>query len=366
MFIKYKYRVFYVSFLLLFFLASGVNNNALAADEKQGNGKEDFNTGEMIFDHVMDSHEWHILTVDDKHITIPLPVILYDTNESDWHIFMSSKFHHGNRSYEGFMLNEEGDIVPVKPGTKMQPAQDLEKPMDLSITKTVAGIFITGIILLLVFIPIARRYKKHTYEPPKGGQALLEPLILFIRDDVARKSIDEDKYQRYMPFLLTLFFFILIANLLGLVPFFPGGVNITGNIGVTFVMAAFTFLMTVFSGNKHYWKEIFDAPGVPWWLKFLLPLMPIIEILGMFTKPFALMVRLFANMLSGHIVILGFMSLIFIFGIGNTLAGYGASVVSVALSVFMNLLHLLIAFIQAYVFTLLSALYFGMATEESH
>ncbi len=191
-------------------------------------------------------------------------------------------------------------------------------------------------------------------------------MILIYRDDVAKASIGEKKYEKYLPFLLTLFFFIFFNNLLGLVPFFPGGANLTGNIAVTGVMAVFTFIITTVSGNKNYWVHIFNTPGVPWWLKIPVPLMPIVELMGVFTKPFVLMVRLFANITAGHIIVLGFMSLIFIFGNMSPGIGYGVSVVSVAFAVFMGLLELLVAFIQAYVFTLLSALYFGMATEEHH
>jgi F-type H+-transporting ATPase subunit a len=190
-------------------------------------------------------------------------------------------------------------------------------------------------------------------------------VIIFIRDDVAMSSIGKN-YERYMPFLLTLFFFILFNNLLGLVPIFPGGANVTGNLAVTGVMAFFTLLITTFSGNRAYWQHIFNTPGVPWWLKIPIPLIPIIELMGAFTKPFVLMVRLFANITAGHIIILGFISLIFIFGNMNTYLGYGVSIVSVLFSVFLSLLEILVAFIQAYVFTLLSALYFGMATEEHH
>jgi F-type H+-transporting ATPase subunit a len=278
---------------------------------------------------------------------------------------MSSKFHHGHSAYKGYKLNDADEIVPVIPGT-MKTDESKAKPLDFSITKTVAGIFITVILMLIIFLSVAKRYKKEANRPPKGLQSVLEPLILFIRDDVARPSIGEHKYQAFMPFLLTLFFFILFANLLGLVPLFPGGANVTGNLSVTLVLATFTFLTTTFSGNKNYWQHIFNAPGVPWWLKIPIPLMPIIEIAGMIIKPFVLMVRLFANILAGHIIILGFVSLIFIFGVANAAAGYGVSVVSVALTIFMNFLELLVAFIQAYVFVLLSAIYIGMATEESH
>jgi F-type H+-transporting ATPase subunit a len=186
-------------------------------------------------------------------------------------------------------------------------------------------------------------------------------LILFIRDDVAKSSIGEKRYERYLPYLLTIFFFIFFNNLLGIVPLFPGGANVTGNIAVTGVMAACTLIITSFTGTRHYWIDIVNTPGVPWWLKLPIPLMPIVEIIGIITKPFVLMVRLFANMTAGHIIILGFISIIIIFGQISTALGIGVGVPTVIFMVFMDLLELLVAFIQAYVFTLLSALYFGLA-----
>ena len=197
-------------------------------------------------------------------------------------------------------------------------------------------------------------------------QNLLEPIILFIRDDIARPSIGEHKYERFMPFLLTVFFFIWFNNMIGLIPIFPGGANVTGSISVTMVLALFTFVITTISGNRNYWQHIFNMPGVPWWVKFPVPLMPVIEIIGMMTKPFVLMVRLFANITAGHIIVLGFFSLIFIFGQMSVGLGLGVSVLSLAFTIFMTMLELLVALIQAYVFTLLSAIYFGMATEEHH
>jgi F-type H+-transporting ATPase subunit a len=226
------------------------------------------------------------------------------------------------------------------------------------------SLFISVSLLMIIFLSISRSYTRRKDHAPKGLQSLFEPLIMFIRDDIARPSIGEKRYMRYMPFLLTLFFFIFLNNLMGLIPFFPGGANLTGNIAVTMVLALFTFFITSFSGNKDYWKHIINAPGVPWWLKFPVPLMPIVEIVGVITKPFVLMVRLFANMTAGHIIVLGFMSLIFIFGKMNIGIGLSVTPVSVGFSVFMGLLELLVAFIQAYVFTLLSAIYFGMASEE--
>lgn len=338
--------------------------------------EEEYNAGEKIIEHIIDSHEWHILDYKDSegkkhHVSIPLPIILL--HEGRLNAFWSSRFQHGHASYNGFKLETEGDhkgrIIRTLESDMIDSEAIVEKksdelPVDLSITKNATAIIISSILLSILFIGIARRYQRRKYEAPKGVQSLLEPLILFIRDDIAKSSIGEEKYMKYMPYLLTLFFFIFFNNLLGLVPFFPGGANVTGNIAVTGVMAFFTFLIISFSGNKEYWKHIFNTPGVPWWLKIPVPLMPVIEIIGLFTKPFVLMVRLFANITAGHIIILGFISLIFIFGNLDVTYGYGVSIVSVLFSLFMTLIELLVAFIQAYVFTLLSALYFGMTVEE--
>lgn len=319
----------------------------------------------MIIDHIVDSHDWHIATIGHTHITIPLPIILFD--EGKLIVFSSAKFHHGEDAYKGYKIESDrkagkGKIVKVIPGT-METDKTAARPLDFSITKTVVGIIISFIVLLLVFFPVARAYKRNAGHAPKGMQSLLEPVILFIRDDIAEPSIGKH-YKRFMPFLLTLFFFIFFSNLIGLFPFFPGGANVTGNIAVTLVLAAFTFIITTFIGNRSYWLHIFNPPGVPWWLKFPLPLLPLIELAGVFIKPFVLMVRLFANITAGHIIVLGFVSLIFIFANMNPALGYGVSPVSVLFSVFISLLELLVAFIQAYVFTMLSALYFGMATED--
>jgi len=331
--------------------------------EDQGKMEEaDFNAGKMIIEHISDSYEWHLISVGDKHYSIYLPVILYD--EGEWHFFMSSKFHHGHETYNGYFISEydmnTGKIVKLD-----KEENEVRPTLDISITKNVVSILLSSILLIIVFISVAKSYGKRKGHAPKGLQSFIEPIILFVRDDIAKSSIGKN-YEKYTPYLLTIFFFILLNNLLGLVPFFPGGANVTGNIGVTGVLAVFTFIITTFSGNKNYWIHIVNAPGVPWWLKIPIPLMPIVELTGVFTKPFVLMVRLFANMTAGHIIILGFISLIFIFGEMSTGLGYGVSIISVGFSIFMNFLELLVAFIQAYVFTLLSALYFGMATEEAH
>lgn len=350
--LKSKGYILFTLFFLTFFLSQ----KAFCEDKKATEHEEQgFNAGKTIIEHIVDAHEWHIAEFGDKKISIPLPVILYDDGKIV--AFMSSKFHHGTAEYKGYKLDEKGKIVKVDETAK--------PPLDFSITKNVTSLFISVILICWIFISIARRFKKHQNEAPKGLQSWLEPLILFVRDDIARPAIGEKRYEKYMPFLLTIFFFIFINNLMGLVPFFPGGANLTGNIAVTMVLALFTFIITTISGNKHYWKEIYNAPGVPWWLK-VIPLMPIVEIVGVITKPFVLMIRLFANMAAGHIIALGFISLIFIFGQMSPGAGYGFSVISVLFYIFMGLLELLVAFIQAYVFTLLSALYFGMATAEHH
>jgi F-type H+-transporting ATPase subunit a len=349
--------------LLLSFVCLNEAKSQQDAETPQKSEKT-FTPGPFIFEHIGDSYEWHIATFGEFHLSIPLPVIIY-SKEKGFHVFMSSKFHHGKEEYLGFRIEKEessknkGKIVEtLKNGT-------VQRPIDLSVTKNVFSLLISLTLILCIFITIAKSYKKNQGKAPKGIQSVLEPLILFVRDDIAKASI-EHHHEKYMPYLLTVFFFIFFNNLLGLIPIFPGGANLTGNIAVTASLALITFTITSFSGNKNYWKHMVNAPGVPWWLKFPVPLMPFVEILSMFTKPFVLAVRLFANITAGHIIALVFYCLIFIFGAINIYAGYGISVVSVLFTVFMMFLELLVAFIQAYVFTLLSALYFGMATEEHH
>lgn len=318
----------------------------------------------VIMGHIGDAYEWHIVTIGKKHISIYLPVILYSKERSELFVFMSSKFHHGHDSYQGFEISKskdnKGKIVEIVEGKEV-------RPYDFSITKNALALFISLILILWIFTSVAKSYKKRKGKAPKGLQSVLEPLIIFVRDDIAKGSIGEKNYERYTPFLLSVFFFIFINNLLGLVPIFPGGANLTGNITITLVLALFTFIITNFTGNKNYWRHIFWAPGMPWWLKAPpLPIFPIVELMGIFIKPFVLMVRLFANITAGHIIVLGFFSLIFIFGDMSVAAGYGGAIFSTVFTVFLYFLELLVAFIQAYVFTLLSALYFGMAVEEDH
>jgi F-type H+-transporting ATPase subunit a len=313
---------------------------------------EKLDAGKMILEHIADAHEWHI----SGHLSIPLPIIIKDAD--GFKVFLSSRFEHGHASYLGYKI-EENKIAAVNADGSINHEA---KFFDLSITKNVTAMFIAIFVLLWIMLSIANRYKKNALRSPKGIQSLLEPIIIFLRDEVIKPSIGP-KYQKFLPYLLTLFFFIFIINLSGLLPFFPGGANVTGNVAVTMVLAIFTFVITTINGNKGYWKHIVLPPGVPMWL---LPMMIPIEIIGMLNKPIVLMIRLFANMLAGHIIILGFLSLIFIFGEMNAGIGFGVSIVSVAFSVFMFMLELLVAFLQAYVFTLLSSLYFGMAVEEHH
>ncbi len=333
-------------------------------EEAHANEEEGFNTGDFIFDHIKDQYSWHILTYKGHHISIPL-LIIAKTRENGWEVFSSGKLGHGH-VHHGLKIPADGayknELVEVgEEGEVIGPPV-----IDISITKNVLAIFASGILLVLLFTSIAKAYKRREGKAPKGLQSLLEPLILFIRDDIAKASIGEKHYERFAPYLLSIFFFIFINNILGLVPIFPGGANVTGNITVTMALALFTFIVTTINGNKNYWKHIFNATGVPWWLKAPLPLMPFIELIGLFIKPFVLMVRLFANISAGHIVTLGFFSLIFIFGNMNDTAGYLVSPLSMVFTVFMTFLELLVAFIQAYVFTILSAIYFGMAVEEHH
>jgi F-type H+-transporting ATPase subunit a len=325
-----------------------------AAAEHGHSEKKGFMPGEMIMDHVGDGHDWHLADYNGHAVSIPLPVIIYNpSREKKLSMFMSGKFEHGHSDYDGYSL-VEGQIVSAS-------ATDDAKFYDLSITKNVAAIWVSLLLMLLIMFAVARAYRKRHTQAPKGIQGVVEPLVVFLRDEVIRPSIGKG-YERFTPFLLTVFFFIFFNNLLGLIPFPPGGANVTGNIAVTMVLSVFVLLITLAVGNKHYYKHIF-LPDVPFWLY---PIMLPIEIMGVFIKPFVLMLRLFANITAGHIIILGFMCLIFIFGEMNVALGYGAAAISVAFSLLMSLLEILVAFLQAYVFTLLSALYFGAATEEHH
>ena len=341
---------------------------ALPAVAHAEEGGESFDPGSMIIGHVTDAHSWHMFDYvkdgEEHAVAIPLPIILINDGHLD--VFSSARFHHGHADYKGYRLVGGGatkeEIVCVDAEGNLTGA----KPIDLSITKTSAAIMIATLLLLIIIFVARDGYKKRPNQAPKGIQSLVEMLVVFVRDSIVRPMIGEKHYRRYLPYLLTLFFFIFFCNILGLIPFFPAGANITGNIAVTATLAVITFLITNISGNKHYWVDIFNTPGVPAWLK-VFPLMPLVELVGVFTKPIVLMIRLFANMTAGHIVILGFMVIIFIMSnLFGAAVGGGVSVVSIFFSVFISLLECLVAYIQAFVFTMLSALYIGMAVSEPH
>jgi len=334
-----------------------------AAEPTEGGKKEEaFNPGEMILHHIGDSHEWHWFSTDDNHFTSYLPIIAYRpgkglsvfsskklaaesdlaVEESPSHKRAAGGGHLEGPEYDGLMLREETLVTT-----------DGSPVYDFSITKNIAALIGSSLLMLVLFRYIASNYAKTQRRAPKGVQSSFAPLIVFIRDEIAKKSIGP-KYERYMPYLLTIFFFIWFNNLLGLT---PGAANLTGNVNITFTLAILTLAVTLFSSNKNYWKHIFATPGVP---KLLLPIMIPVEVIGIIVKPFSLMVRLFANITAGHIVILSFISLIFIF------KSPAVAPVSLAFGLFINVLELLVAILQAYIFTLLTAMYIGGAVEEHH
>ncbi len=338
----------------------------------KGNTKDEpFNVSEFIMHHIQDAHEWHLWGKDSTATSIYLPVILWDNglkvfNAKDLykgktvHVEGEEPVHYqlGKGKAFGYALCHE-EIYKLKKGELQfhEGHPTNAHPMDFSITKNVLALFIGSFLLILLMISTANFYRKNGAVAPRGLAKFLEPIILMVQDDIAKANIHGGKHKRYVGFLLTVFFFILINNLLGMIPVFPGGANLTGNITVTFFLALCTLLITVFSGNKNYWKHIFVTPGVPF---ALLPIMIPIEIIGIFTKPFALMIRLFANMTAGHIIVLALISIIFI----NKSEAWG--LLSVPMALFISVLELLVAFLQAYLFATLSALFIGAAVEEDH
>lgn len=330
---------FFKKFLLTLLICFSSNFLVLSADKAEG---EDFNMGEMIMHHVLDDYQYEIM----HGLVIPLPVILY-TEKNGLLIFSSSNLF-------------DDDHVPLEEGYngfiyyhgKLKPIDQDASYVDLSITKNVAFLILTATLMILVFLSVAKGYSKKN-SAPKGIQALFEPVIIFVRDDIVKPNIGEN-YEKYLPYMLTLFFFIFFGNVLGLM---PGAANLTGNIAVTLSLALFTFLITNFSGNKHYWKHIFWTPGIPIIMRVII--LPI-ELIGVFSKPISLMIRLFAAITAGHIVLLSFIGLIFIF------QSYFVGVMSALFVVGLNLVELMVAGIQAYVFTMFSSVYIGLATEDGH
>lgn len=312
--------------------------------------KGKFNVGDMIMHHIKDDHGWELA----HGLTIPLPVILY-SKDRGLEVFSSSHLAHGE-VYDGYK-NEHGKIHRVDATGKTDHEA---KVYDFSITKNVASLLLSAVIMLLLFSAVSRGYASNKGKAPKGIQSLLEPIILFVRDEIAKPSIGP-KYTKYLPYLLTLFFFILVNNLLGLL---PGAANLTGNITVTLVLAVITFLIVTFSGNKHYWLHILKPTGVP---VALLPIMIPVEIVGVFMKPLSLMIRLFANITAGHIIILSLLGLIFMANhMGGAMTSVSISPVVLFFTLFLNLIELLVAFLQAFIFTLLTAMYIGSAVEDHH
>ena len=276
---------------------------------------------------------------------------------------MSSRIEHGHE-YEGLFIAEEGRYADkiVERG----PEGELVRPFDISITKNVASLMFSSALLVFLVLLTARWYRRHdaAETAPQGLAAAMEPLVMMVNDDLIKDNVGPD-YRRYAPYLLTVFFFIFLNNILGIVPFFPGGANVTGNIAVTMVLALCTFVAVNVFGNRHYWKEIL-WPDVPLFLKFPIPIMQTIELFGMIAKPFSLMVRLFANILAGHAMILGLVSVIFVtVKLGPVING-SMTFVTMLFGVFMDCLELLVAFIQAYVFTMLSAVFIGMSRQTEH
>ncbi|MBC7449940.1 MAG: F0F1 ATP synthase subunit A [Cytophagales bacterium] len=319
-------------------------HNAKLQEEETGE-ESVFNPGEMIMHHIADAHEWHFFSADDFHAVIPLPVIVYAKGKG-LSVFSSSRFAH-HATYNGYAIHHERIYAVDAAGN-----EDTSVAVyDVSITKNVASSLLGAALLIFVFLSVAKGYVKNKGKAPTGIQSFFEPIVLYIKEEIAEKMIGP-KYERFMPYLLTVFFFVWFNNLLGLI---PGGANLTGNIAVTLLLALITFIITTLNGNAYYWKHVLWTPGVPLPLRIII--LPI-EIIGLITKPFSLMIRLFANITAGHIIILSFIGLIFLF------KSIYISPLSVGFGLFMNFLELFVALIQAFVFTLLTAMYFGSAVEE--
>jgi F-type H+-transporting ATPase subunit a len=335
----------------------GVPPHPKAGNQTDG---EQFNAAKVIFGHILDNHEYHFTEWKDAEgeehmLSLPLPIILY-SKERGFTAFMSSKFHHGHEAHNGYRINEKDKVYAVK-SDGVTPDTSV-KVLDLSITRNVIQMFLSLAILVWLMLSIAKSYKRGqgVTSAPKGKQNLLEPVITFVRDEVAKPNLGH-KYEKYLPYLLTTFFFILINNIFGLI---PGTANVTGNIAFTVVLGLIAFVVILFSSNSHFWGHIFNPPGVPGFVK---PILVLVEFLSVFIKPFALIIRLFANMVAGHIIIICLISLIFIFGNLSKGGGYGASPVSLAFTVFIYFIEILVAFLQAYIFTNLTAVFIGQAFE---
>ncbi len=350
-------------FLLVFSLPAFAGEGGGENDGKQ----DKLNVAEVIFPHILNAHEFHFFGA-----SIPLPVILYSPQRG-LSSFMSSKFHHGEEAHQGYIILTKHNIEKLGLDPKKYHEEDIlavdannnidasVKVYDLSLTRNVVQMLLALILFVWLMLRIAKRYKSGVgvTTAPKGSQSLMEPVITFVRDEVAKPNLGH-KYERYLPYLLTIFFFILINNLFGLI---PGSANVTGNIAFTALLGVISFIVILASSNKHYWGHIFNPPGVPLGVKFIL--VPV-EFLSVFIKPFALIIRLFANMVAGHIIIICLISLIFIFAELSPIAGWGASPLAIGFTVFIYLIEVLVAFLQAFIFTMLTAVFIGQAFEGEH
>jgi F-type H+-transporting ATPase subunit a len=339
--------------------------------------KEAFNAKEIIFGHVLDAKEFHFLDIKNKDgshqpVSIPLPVILYSPQRG-LSVFMSSKFHHGEKAYKNYIILTDENIKERGLDPKKYSAQKIlavndqgeidssVKIYDVSLTRNVVQMLLALIVFCWIMLKIAKQYKKGigVVTAPKGTQGFFEPIIVFIRDEVAKPNLGHS-YMKYLPYLLTVFFFILINNIFGLI---PGTANVTGNIAFTVVLGLISFAVILASSNKHYWGHIFNPPGMPLWVKFIL--VPV-EFVSVFVKPMALIIRLFANMVAGHIIIICLISLIFIFSAMNKTIGIAASPVAIGFTIFIYFIEILVAFLQAYIFAMLTAVFIGQAREGEH
>ena len=377
-----RFKSLLVAVFSLFFLSTFIPAMAGEGGGDSTKKKEGFNATEVIFGHILDAHEFHFFDIikkdgTKKPVTIPLPVILYSPQRG-LTTFMSSKFHHGHEPHKGYLLLTDehlaemekeginvkkeglnpGKIIPITADGKWDRSVTV---YDISLTRNVVQMILALGILVWIMLVIAKRYKRGegVNTAPKGVQNLIEPIITFVRDEVAKPNLGH-KYEKYLPYILTIFFFILINNIFGLI---PGTANVTGNIAFTLVLGLISFVVILFSSNKHYWGHIINPPGVPGWVKVIL--VPV-EILSVFIKPFALIIRLFANMVAGHIIIICLISLIFIFAGLNIYAGWGTSVFSIAFTIFIYFIEILVAFIQAFIFSMLTAVFVGQAFEGGH
>ncbi len=397
----YKRLIFLFPVALLCFAAPAI------ASEEHGSESKEYDPVGTVMNHIADANEFHVW----KGVHIPLPCFLYAPGQG-WTILSSGKFDHGYKAVDRYVLNHgrvnriadesfpmgevEIDAIISKKEMVVKAGKEEEKDVyyalygsgeyrldapstldggilgggitsfyDFSITKNVATMLLAALLLIFIFSAVARGYKENDGKAPRGIQGFFEPIFMFIRDEVTRPMIGEKHYERFQPFIMTLFFFILFCNLLGLIPFFPGSANVTGNLAVTFTLAVLAFLVTNLNGNGHYWQHVLWMPGIPAWVKIILT--PV-EILGLFIKPFSLMIRLFANISAGHIIILSLIGLIFLFGKnGQSVGGAAMGVVIGGLfTAFMNLIELLVAFLQAFIFSILTASYIGAAVDEGH